>query len=237
MRTLAFTALLAVALGPVAPAHATTEPLPTGTGCGFRSVSLDAVDPGRWRGFMDSAPVAAASVDALGNPVAITLTCTLHVYGTAPDPAIEASASGTAVAVVAPTTVTYTAAEWDTVAVCSTARITDANGEMSTWYLSDDNDMWYPYDVGCDGAKCLVLGSDCDYTLALVAWVVDHVAPLLDEAGPIYPDVVDATVCPLLASRSPGVPGVVDIDPTGDTYVAGQFVWDCPPYIPPLSTP
>jgi hypothetical protein len=217
VRKLAFAALLAVALGPVTPVHA-TEPLPTGTGCGVSSVSEDPVAPSRRRGLMSSAPVAAASVDPLANPVAITLTCTLHVFGTAPDPAIEASGSGTAVAVVAPTAVTYTVGEWDTVAVCSTARITDANGETSTWYLSDDNDMWYPYDVGCDGYKCLVLGADCDYTLALVAWLFDHSGALDDR------------LCPLLASLSPGVPGVVDVDPTGDTYVGGELVWDCPPY-------
>jgi hypothetical protein len=183
---------------------------------------MNAVDPGRSHGVVYSAPVAAASVDPLGNPVSITLICTVHVYGTAPDPAIEASGSGTAVAVVAPTAVTYTAGEGDNVAVCSTARITDAHGETSTWYRSDDNDMWYPFDVGCDGAKCLVAGPDCDYTLALVVWVVEHAVPLVPN--------VDDRLCPLLASLSPGVPGVVDIDPTGDTYVGGEFLWDCPPY-------
>jgi hypothetical protein len=44
--------------------------------------------------------------------------------------------------------------------------------------------------------------------------------------------IVDPTVCPILASHSgSGVPGVVDIDSTGDTSVVGLGpVWDCPPY-------
>jgi hypothetical protein len=42
---------------------------------------------------------------------------------------------------------------------------------------------------------------------------------------------VDPTLCPILASRSPGLfGGVVQITPTGDTYVLGNFFWDCPPY-------
>jgi hypothetical protein len=40
----------------------------------------------------------------------------------------------------------------------------------------------------------------------------------------------DPTTCPILASLSPGVPGVVDIDSTGDVSVLGEWVWDCPPY-------
>jgi hypothetical protein len=40
----------------------------------------------------------------------------------------------------------------------------------------------------------------------------------------------DEVLCPILRTLSPGVPGVVDIDPTGDTYIGGSFIWDCPPY-------
>ncbi|MDQ1438546.1 MAG: hypothetical protein QOK43_2175 [Acidimicrobiaceae bacterium] len=42
--------------------------------------------------------------------------------------------------------------------------------------------------------------------------------------------IVDPVLCPILGSLSPGVPGVVDIDPTGDTSIAGQPTWDCVPY-------
>lgn len=41
---------------------------------------------------------------------------------------------------------------------------------------------------------------------------------------------VDPTMCPILAALAPGVPGVVDIEADGDTYVAGGPFWNCPPY-------
>jgi hypothetical protein len=39
----------------------------------------------------------------------------------------------------------------------------------------------------------------------------------------------DYVVCPLF-TQLPDVPGVLDVRPDGDLYVADQFVWDCPPY-------
>ena len=41
---------------------------------------------------------------------------------------------------------------------------------------------------------------------------------------------VDPIVCPILASTSPGVPGVVDVTAEGDVYVLGDAFWNCPPY-------
>ena len=40
----------------------------------------------------------------------------------------------------------------------------------------------------------------------------------------------DAFVCAHLITLAPGVPGVVDVRPEGDVYIAGAFIWDCPPY-------
>jgi hypothetical protein len=60
---------------------------------------------------------------------------------------------------------------------------------------------------------------------------VDAIGALCDVDLCLYPPWLDATLCPILSSLSPGVPGVVDIDPEGDTSVAGVGqVWDCPPY-------
>jgi len=42
--------------------------------------------------------------------------------------------------------------------------------------------------------------------------------------------IPDALVCPVLISLAPGIPGVVDIDATGDTDLLGVDFWDCPPY-------
>jgi hypothetical protein len=43
--------------------------------------------------------------------------------------------------------------------------------------------------------------------------------------------LLDTVICPVLASASPGIPGVIDINAEGDTTIAvvGPF-WDCPPY-------
>jgi hypothetical protein len=231
VNTLARTVVpLALALSPAAPAHAETAPIPTHvSGCSLVSVS-DPARPNTVHAVVWSGPVAAAALplsDVRANPVSITVTCTVHVFGTPPDPAIELSGSGTAVAYVEPRAVPVTAdGVWDNVAVCTTARLTDANGETSTYYRSDDDFMWYPdsYPVHCDGGKCTALWENCDPTLALLFWA-------MDQGGVGLDDDWDA-VCGALASRAPGIPGVVDIDPAGDTYVAGELVWDCSPYVP-----
>jgi hypothetical protein len=41
----------------------------------------------------------------------------------------------------------------------------------------------------------------------------------------------DPVFCPIVATLSPGVPGLVDITPEGDTTIIGLGPsWDCPPY-------
>lgn len=40
----------------------------------------------------------------------------------------------------------------------------------------------------------------------------------------------DPLVCAALRAASPGVPPAVAIDPSGDTYLNGELLWDCPPY-------
>jgi hypothetical protein len=54
---------------------------------------------------------------------------------------------------------------------------------------------------------------------------------VIDLLDSIEIGIVDPLVCPILASLSPGVPGVVDITPEGDTTLVGVGpFWDCPPY-------
>jgi hypothetical protein len=223
---LCLTALLVTTFAPAVRAE--VAPLPLPTGCRAAAVPVAALGADTYRGIVYSTPVVAAAFpmpagDVLANPVSITLTCTLHVYSdTYPDPAISASASGTGLATVLPTAVTYHASStaFDFVGVCGEARLVDANGATYTYYQSDDNQMWYRYSTGCDGLTCGALGGRCEYAFALISWVLDRAPfPLLDE-----------TVCSQLAALAPGVPGVVDIDPTGDTYVEGEFIWDCTPY-------
>ncbi len=40
----------------------------------------------------------------------------------------------------------------------------------------------------------------------------------------------DPVVCGYLQSLYPGLPPALTVEPSGDTYYAGQFFWDCPPY-------
>lgn len=55
--------------------------------------------------------------------------------------------------------------------------------------------------------------------------------PVVDMVTAFEIGYVDPVVCPVLAALAPGVPGVLDVDATGDTYVLGELFWDCPPYV------
>ncbi|HVF05339.1 MAG TPA: hypothetical protein VNA20_10890 [Frankiaceae bacterium] len=67
-----------------------------------------------------------------------------------------------------------------------------------------------------------------------VPWTTPQVPPqvvwdtLEDALDQVWP-VVDPPVCAALASLAPG-DGPVVINAQGDVYVAGEPVWDCPPY-------
>lgn len=45
--------------------------------------------------------------------------------------------------------------------------------------------------------------------------------------------ITDQLLCPVLVALTPGIPGVVGIDPDGDVVVDGSRVHDCPPYDDP----
>lgn len=47
--------------------------------------------------------------------------------------------------------------------------------------------------------------------------------------GTVY-SLADPAICVALSASAPGVPDVIDIDPTGDTSIGGEVFWDCPPY-------
>lgn len=176
----------------------------------------------RVRGVLHGNVAVADLADPGADPAAVTLTCSLQSAGSydhsQPDD-FTVSASGDGVAVVPPTPFSVPAPPPDEgpIAVCSRADVTDAGGGTTTYYFNSQNSTWITGSwATCTGAAtCLELGPDCVWYLALLVELVE---------------VADVTLCPVLASWSPGVPGVVDIDPTGDVYVAGVWVWDCPPY-------
>jgi hypothetical protein len=220
MRIPALAAAAALVLLPVSASSAASRPLPGLGGCDFVAVS-DPTDPARLVVEVHGHVVAADFAATV--PVAVvTLTCDVQVgsdYGHgAPDLATY-SGSGVDAAVVAPAILTVPApGEWEYVTVCSRADVTGLDGETRTYYQNSQNSAWSESpDVTCGGApQCLSLGPECTWYLAL-----------LQESW----NIVDPLVCPRLAALAPGVPGVIDVDPTGDTYVAGTFVYDCPPYV------
>ena len=62
-------------------------------------------------------------------------------------------------------------------------------------------------------------------------WWGDHPEDEIEYLNELFARYVDPELCPLLAAQSPGT-YPVDITPEGDVYVAGVFLWDCPPYAP-----
>ena len=221
-------AALAVALLSATPAYAASEPLPLpgSSGCAHGATLTDDA-AGTVSGVLYGS-VAVADLPhrdgATSGPATVTLTCSVQTSSYSPEAPDDFTASGTGVnaAVVAPAPFTVPAPdEWHTVYVCSRADVTDASGTTSYWSNSQ-NGMWSTTPGTCDGApQCLSTDENCSYVHALLVWLLGP-GPLLAEA--------DEEGCPLFASLAPGVPGVVDVTPEGDVYVAGEFFWDCPPY-------
>ena len=71
--------------------------------------------------------------------------------------------------------------------------------------------------------------SDADTTPIVPEPVQEAIEGIINDVNDVL-ILLDPTICAILAQFSPGVPGVLDITPEGDVYVAGEFFWDCPPY-------
>lgn len=255
-RALAAFAVLALVL-PGAAARADTPPPPLPGTCGVQAVQSETLGGDTWHAVLYSGPVAAADLppdDTLDNPVTVTLTCSLWIYTDdgETDTGASVTTSGVAVTAVPPTPVTFTAADLWNIWACTRATLTDAHGSTATYYRGPSSAQWTT-DPYCSTALCDSLGPECSDTMAMLAWAKENVwlAGFADEtvcravgaapgcdyeaaawdwlnAGVFAP--LDPTICSRLAALAPGVPGVVDVDPTGDTYVAGSLFWDCPPY-------
>jgi hypothetical protein len=62
-------------------------------------------------------------------------------------------------------------------------------------------------------------------------WVLDTIDTVNKASQDAEVAYIDPLVCPALAALAPGVPGVLDITPAGDTTLVGVSpLWDCPPY-------
>ena len=216
---------------PPAPSYAESEPVPLdGIGCGYVVTAVDPADPSRVVGVVYG-DVVVADVRGLGaaTPATVTLTCSIQTASYAHSAPDDATATGSGVngAVVAPVPFSVPKpGPWRAVAVCSRVDVTDADGTRSYW-LNSQNGMWYRRDYGtCNGApQCLAYGRDCVWDVAFAEWVADRTGV---TPGLVW-DVVDPVVCAVLKAYAPGT-YPVEIRSDGDVYVAGELVWDCPPY-------
>ena len=223
-------AVAALALVPATTSYAGSEPLPVvSTGCDYTVAVQDPNDATRLTGVLYGSVVVAdlpSRDGAGGNPSTVTLTCSIQSasYRHYDPDDFTATGSGVNGAVVAPAAFSVPAPADGPLGVCERVDVTDANGTHTYWRHSQ-NGTWAQSDFWptCSGApQCLALGSNCNGFLALVEWAAQYG---VDLSG-----VADGTLCPYLAAQSPGVPGVVDVTADGDVYIAGEWVWDCPPY-------
>ena len=195
----------AVAAATPPAADATAAPV-AGRPCSFGSMTDALVPSGeRYTGTVYGGPVVVA--DGV-TPAAVRMTCTIQTAGhwhSDPDAVSVTSPTTLGVAVLPPSVVTYEL-PW-TVPYESLCSRIDVEGGP-TYYWDFDNAVWSTDpEVACT-----------------------HPIPI-PPAGPLpVPwEVVDAAVCEVLVDLAPGTDPVY-IDPTGDTYVNGELVWDCPPY-------
>jgi hypothetical protein len=234
MRTtssLLLAALVALA-APLAPAHAAAGPPLTPRPCTVRTVPAGAVPPGH------EVAVFSAYVAAPG-AAAVSVRCSVHAGNETHDgPAVtEATGGPSANAAVIPLAVTtypYDATAAET--VCGEATV-----DGTTWYwtgLAWSLDTRSGCGVRISPGDCLDYGGCVPWNT--VPW--DDLPPELQPAvGFVACEAfafekggcLDGLVCPYLVGLAPGLPGVVDVRPDGDIYLAGQFFWDCAPYAPP----
>jgi hypothetical protein len=236
-RSLALAALaaLAVTTAPLAPAHAAAGPPATTSPCSVVTVDGSAASG-------EEVAVFSGRVAAPG-AAAVSVRCSLHADNDTHDGPAVAEATGGPTPHAAAIPVAVTTHPYDETAVeylCGEATV-----DGTTWYWTG---LGWSTAAG-SGCGVLVNLSDCLAYGSCGQWEYvpwddvpwDSVPPALQPAVAFVRceafafDRVgcpDAAVCPYLAALAPGEPGVVDIRPDGDLYVAGQSIWDCPPYNP-----
>ena len=146
------------------------------------------------------AVVAATFVDPVPAPT-VSISVECHFYKNGVYQGVYLSASGTGVAATASVFV-FPAAPSDIVTTCEVVVV---GGDHHTTCEDDSESPLIPEPVG------------------------EAIESVVNEVNGVLM-LLDPTLCPVLGSLSPGIPGVVDITPEGDMFVAGLIVRDCPPY-------
>jgi hypothetical protein len=136
-----------------------------------------------------------------GTPVSADVSCVLSVDGVEQQ---RFSASGTGVVAFADA-IRYTAGEYSWITMC-----------IVVDYTSDETPTQ----------------EDCGYGDPMFPpqWVIDLIDYVFDIVNEAIIGHVDPAVCAALPALGPGVPGLVEIDATGDVRLFGEPFWDCPPY-------
>jgi hypothetical protein len=206
MRTLLAVVTLALGTVVAAPAYA-AAPSDTDSGCGAFVVA--GTDPG--------APSDMADVVLFGGPIAQngTLTCTVkrnqYLHDSPAVGFVSHSVMGTRGVTQMPPTYLPGGvhAPGEPVYVCD-----QFDDGSVTWVLDARTDRWVP--AGTAGAKCYLMIS---------AGTGD---PIFDPIHDLI-ESLDPLTCSVLVTVR-GVPGVIEVDDTGDVYVLGGKVYDCAPY-------
>ncbi|HWL35250.1 MAG TPA: hypothetical protein VNQ77_03570 [Frankiaceae bacterium] len=200
-------ACLCLAAAASVPSAAAADPgPPRGEPCGFVSTNgTDSGSPRTFAGVIYGGPLVAP-----GAEVSITCSIVLNdVRRTAPAVVSETAGPAAHAVVLPPTPMSYVAEDWDLPYLCSAATVDGA-----AWYWDAATGTWSADPAApCDPAVTPNAGDP---------W------PCHELVACLVP-VLDAAVCPVLVAL-PSVPGVVDVEEDGDVHVAGEPLWDCPPY-------
>jgi hypothetical protein len=216
--TLALGALATTFVTPATAAEPTTPPDQT---CSFTSVTDPSPEAGENAqfGYIDGGPILQNG----------TITCTIQVGGafhSSANNGASASATGTnGFTYLPPTLVSYSSPPLTPVYLCT--QFTDTDNV--TWYWDDIPGDWTT-DPNSD-CGLAISGGTSDPIFDPVFELIDTIFDLLTQ---VEKDVIDPVVCPALALLDdivPDVAGVLEIQDDGDLYVAGEFIWDCPPYV------
>ena len=171
-------------------------------GCGFATLSDRSDNPDtNWRGEAHVVAVATDAVTGLYAPLTpISVECHVYKEGVFQGVILTASGVGFATGV---TQYTYQASRDDVITLCDVVTV---GGEAHT---------------DCrDTTTSPILPEPVQETIDVV---IDQIIRVLIWADP--------WICPVIGSLSGiWVPGVLDVTPEGDVYVAGEYLWDCPPY-------
>lgn len=215
-RVWAAVALVASLAWPAGPARAGVQP-PEGPGdCGW-SGTADSTQPGgdRWIHVFHAGPLAVIDDDVAANPVFATVTCSLSEGWLHTSPVIAAATSAPSPGIVVlPPTLVVAAPVPDDAIVVLCLRVDVVGGPS---FYSNGAGGW-----------TTDANSSCITALPPSELPPREVFDLLDTVTQLS-GLADGTICPALAGLAPGTDAVT-IDATGDTYVAGQLLWDCPPY-------